>query len=75
MAGACAQWVREIHAVMRSCASGFAYQNYIDPELADWEHAYFGANLTRLKAIKARYDPSGRFRFAQGLAGGSRLTG
>jgi FAD/FMN-containing dehydrogenase len=49
--------------------SGFAYQNYIDPELADWEHAYFGANLARPKAIKRRYDPTGRFAFPQGVSG------
>lgn len=69
MAAACTQWVREIHAVMRPYASGLAYQNYIDPELADWEHAYFGANLERLKAIKRRYDPGNRFRSAQGVTG------
>jgi FAD/FMN-containing dehydrogenase len=69
MAAACAQWVRDVDAVMRPYASGFAYQNYIDPELADWEHAYFGANLARLKAIKRRYDPAGRFAFPQGVSG------
>jgi FAD/FMN-containing dehydrogenase len=66
---ACAQWVRDVDGVMRPYASGFAYQNYIDPELADWEHAYFGANLARLKAIKRRYDPAGRFAFPQGVSG------
>jgi len=69
MAAACTQWARDIHAVMRPYASGFAYQNYIDPELADWEHAYFGANLERLKAIKRRYDPGNRFRSPPAVTG------
>jgi len=61
--------VREIHGVMRPYASGFAYQNYIDPELAEWEHPYFGANLERLRAIKRRYDPGNRFQSPQGVTG------
>jgi FAD/FMN-containing dehydrogenase len=69
MATACTQWVRDIHAAMRPYASGFAYQNYIDPELADWEHAYFGANRERLKKIKRRYDPGNRFRSPQAVSG------
>jgi FAD/FMN-containing dehydrogenase len=68
-AAACTDWVRRVHAAMRPWASGFAYQNYIDPELADWPHAYFGDNLPRLQAIKRRYDPNGRFAFAQGVSG------
>jgi FAD/FMN-containing dehydrogenase len=68
-AAACTDWVRRIHAAMRPWASGFAYQNYIDPELADWPHAYFGDNFARLQAIKRRYDPYGRCAFAQGMTG------
>ena len=48
-------------------ASGFAYLNYIDDRLDDWARAYYGDNLTRLRAIKARVDPSGFFRFPQGI--------
>ena len=68
MASACAQWTRDTETALRSYASGFAFQNYIDPELADWEHAYYGANLARLEAVKRRYDPAGRFDFSQGVA-------
>ncbi len=66
-AAACAQWTRDTHAQMRTLASGEAFQNYIDPELAGWLPAYYGSNLARLRAIKRRYDPEDRFGFAQGV--------
>jgi FAD/FMN-containing dehydrogenase len=68
MAAACAQWVRDTQAVLAPHASGEAFQNYIDPELTGWEHAYYGANLARLQRVKRRYDPDGRFAFAQGVS-------
>jgi FAD/FMN-containing dehydrogenase len=61
------QWLRSAYAAMRPYASGFAYQNYIDPELADWRHAYYGTNLARLEQLKHRFDPDRFFRFAQAL--------
>jgi FAD/FMN-containing dehydrogenase len=68
MAAACAQWVRDTQAVLAPHGSGEAFQNYIDPELTGWEHAYYGANLARLQRVKRRYDPDGRFAFAQGVS-------
>jgi FAD/FMN-containing dehydrogenase len=61
------EWLRSAYAAMRPYTSGFAYQNYIDPELANWRHAYYGTNLARLQQLKHRYDPDRFFRFPQAI--------
>jgi FAD/FMN-containing dehydrogenase len=64
---AAGDWLRGFYAAMRPYVSGFAYQNYIDPELASWKHAYYSTSYPRLAKIKAQVDPGRLFSFAQAI--------
>lgn len=61
------EWLAGFHTAMRPYVSGGAYVNYADPSLLDWEQAYFGAHVGRLRQVKRRYDPDGLFAFPQGI--------
>jgi hypothetical protein len=60
-------WLRSYYASMRPWASGQCYQNYVDPDLTNWQQAYYGANYARLTQIKKTYDPTQVFKFPQGI--------
>src|ERR1019366_6811637 len=57
------EWLSWLGAQVLDPSTG-AYQNYIDPTLANWAEAYYGANLTRLRAVKKSFDPDNAFTFA-----------
>ncbi|MFB9304762.1 FAD-binding oxidoreductase, partial [Kibdelosporangium philippinense] len=44
-----------------------AYANFPDASLPDWETAYYGPNVPRLREIKSRYDPGHLFLFDQAI--------
>lgn len=57
-----------MRAAMSAWSSGEAYQNYLDPQLSNWQAAYYGANYPRLAQVKAAYDPGQVFSPLQGIA-------
>lgn len=59
-------WVRDLRAAMDPYTTG-AYVNYIDADLSDWESAYYGTNLPRLKQVKTDYDPDDVFNGPQSI--------
>jgi hypothetical protein len=60
-------WLRALHQTLAPYASGQAYQNYLDPELTNWQQAYYGANYSRLLQVRGTYDPNRVFRLPQGI--------
>jgi FAD/FMN-containing dehydrogenase len=59
--------MQALYAAMRPYVSGSAYVNYCDLDLTDWQDAYWGANLIRLKQIKSAFDPGNVFTHAQSV--------
>jgi len=60
-------WLLDLYGTIHPDGSGFAYQNYIDPDLEGWEHAYYGINLAALRGIKKLHDPDNVFRSKQSI--------
>lgn len=61
------RWLSRFHDRMERYTSSFCYQNFIDPAQQDYLHAYYGANLDRLREVKRRYDPKNVFRYPQSI--------
>mmetsp|Transcript_8385 Transcript_8385/g.12756 ORF Transcript_8385/g.12756 Transcript_8385/m.12756 type:complete len:492 (+) Transcript_8385:79-1554(+) len=60
------QWVRDVRTLLLPFISG-SYVNYIDPEFPNWQEAYYGGNLERLKKIRYSIDPEHFFSFPQAI--------
>jgi FAD/FMN-containing dehydrogenase len=60
-------WLDGIYQALRPFGTAQAYQNFIDPALAGWPGAYYGANLPRLEQVKRDWDPDRAFRFPQAI--------
>jgi FAD/FMN-containing dehydrogenase len=60
-------WPNAMRGAMSAWSTGGAYVNYLDPLLADWSSAYYGANYARLQQVKKTYDPNRVLSMPQGI--------
>jgi FAD/FMN-containing dehydrogenase len=54
----------ELRRVVPNAGSYVSESNFFE---RDWQHAFCGPNYTRLRAVKAKYDPSGLFCVHHGV--------
>jgi hypothetical protein len=59
-------WIAEFSQALRPYVNG-AYVNVPNIGMANWETAYWGSNLDRLRKIKAKYDPHNIFQYEQSV--------
>ncbi|MCE5972382.1 FAD-binding oxidoreductase [Sinirhodobacter sp. WL0062] len=65
---ACIGWARELFNEMAPYATGSAYINFMPDDEADRVAGVYGANMTKLGQVKARYDPDNLFRVNHNIA-------
>jgi FAD/FMN-containing dehydrogenase len=56
--------IAELRKIAPGAGSYVSESNYFN---ASWQQAYWGANYSRLRAIKAKYDPEGLFFVHHGV--------
>ncbi len=61
------KWISEFRRAMQPHVSGQNYFNYCDLNTENYASSYFGDNLTKLQAVKVKYDPDDVFRYPQSL--------
>lgn len=62
----CQAWIAEFSQALGPYVNG-AYVNVPNAGMANWETAYWGPNVDRLRTIKAKYDPNNVFSFEQSI--------
>ncbi|AKK28182.1 FAD-binding oxidoreductase [Mycobacterium sp. EPa45] len=60
------RWLAEFSDALTPYANG-AYVNVPNSGMPDWERAYWGPNVKRLRQIKAAYDPDNVFSYEQSI--------
>ena len=62
-------WVSEFSLALRQSVDQElgSYFNVPNAGLLDWETAYWGSNVDRLRRIKAKYDPDNIFQYEQSI--------
>ncbi|MFD9092637.1 FAD-binding oxidoreductase [Streptomyces collinus] len=59
-------WIAEFSQALRPYVDG-AYVNVPNIGVQDWETAYWGRNYSRLRRLKAKYDPRNVFQYDQSI--------
>jgi hypothetical protein len=59
-------WVAEAFGVIEPLTAG-SFVNFPYDCLYDYEDAYYGGNVPRLRAVKTQYDPENVFRYPQSI--------
>jgi FAD/FMN-containing dehydrogenase len=62
----CRAWIAEFSEALAPYVNG-AYVNVPNACMTDWETAYWGPNVDRLRTIKSNYDPDNVFCFEQSV--------
>ncbi|BBX04705.1 FAD-binding protein [Mycolicibacterium moriokaense] len=62
----CEAWIKEFGEALQPYVNG-AYVNVPNAGMPGWEAAYWGANVDRLRTVKAKYDPDNVFNYEQSV--------